>query len=172
MPNAAPRRSGVFLALLLIGALAPLTFLSCSGLTPEITFGSLTPSTAFMITKTQTASFYVFTSTVTPPIIEFSSLIPGEPPVVVKGIINAPEPTLKVYAGPGYDFPILGDLNNKVIVDVIGKSQGGWLYVSDSYPDSQLRGWVAAKHVVIERDDLNKIGFVQIVTPTTPPFLP
>jgi len=79
---------------------------------------------------------------------------------------------MKVYAGPGSDFPVLADLDNKMMIDVIGKSQDGWLYISDSYPESELIGWVDSKYILIEQADVNKIGFVQIVTPTMPPFFP
>jgi hypothetical protein len=148
------------------------TLLVFALLTPEKIFGLPTPTAISAISGTQAPLFFVYTPTVTPPIIEFPDLYTGETPVRVKGRVNAPDSALRVYAGPGYDFPLLGDLNNKVEVDVIGKSQGGWLYVSYSSPGSELTGWVVDKYVLIEEDDLNKISFVQIVTPTAPSVLP
>ena len=139
-----------------------LSFLSCSSLPPENTVAS----------PTQAALFYAYTPTVTPPIIEFQRLRIGETPLIVRGVINAPDAGLEVRAGPGRDFPVLGQLSNAVAVQVVGKSKGGWLYISYSDPGSDLTGWVVAKYVLIQKHDLNKISFVQIVTPTARPFLP
>jgi uncharacterized protein YgiM (DUF1202 family) len=154
--------------LTLVGALIALIMLSCSSLTTENKFASPDPATI----STGTPLFYASTSTVTPPIIEFPDLNPGEAPAIVRGVINSSDPTLNIYAGPGSDFPVLADLNNKTMIDVIGKSQDGWLFISDSYPDSELRGWVEATYILMEQADVPKIGFVQIVTATMPPFLP
>ncbi len=155
-------------ALLLVGAFITLTILSCSSVNTQRVSGSPAP----VITNTEPPLFYALTPTVTPPIIAFPDLNAGETPAIVRGVINSSDPTLKVYAGPGSDFPVLADLNNNMMIDVIGKSQDGWLYISDFYPDSELRGWVDANYILIEQADVPKIGFVQIVTPTMPPFLP
>ena len=165
---ASSRSVRVYTALLLVGVLVTLTLLSCSGLATEQAPGSPPPAA----TRTETLLFYAMTPTVTPPIIEFQDLKPGETPAVVRGIINSSSATLKVYAGPGSGFPALADLNHRMVVDVIGKSQGGWLYISDSYPHSELRGWVDEEYILMEENDASKIGLVQIVTPTIPPFLP
>lgn len=162
------RLARVYPALLLVGAFIALTFLSCTSLASEKKFGSPAPA----INSTGTLLFYASTATVTPPIIEFPDLNPGDSPAIVRGVINSSHPTLKVYAGPVSEFPVLADLNNRMMIDVIGKSQDGWLYISDSYPQSALRGWVEAAYILIEQADVSNIGFAQIVTPTMPPFLP
>jgi len=125
MPNAAPRPLRIFLALLSIITLVLVAFLLFILLAPEKIPGSPTPTATSAISGTQVPLFFVYTPTVTPPIIEFSNLSPGETPVSVKGRVNAPDSALRVYSRPGRDFPLLGDLNNKEVVDVIGKSQDG-----------------------------------------------
>src|SRR5215210_8307196 len=114
----------VYPVLVLMGALIMLTFMSCSSLTSQ--------NTEPNITETQGYSMIPVAMT---PTIEFQYQIAGETSVVVKGLVNVSDPTLKVYAGPGSHFPIIGELDNKAVIDVMGKNKGWlyrWLYISYS----------------------------------------